>query len=82
MGGADKYRVVALKGAFHGRLHGSLAVTDRPDYRAPFEPLMPGVDFADPDSPADLDRLLDPAPDGCAHRGTHPGRGRDPGAAV
>ncbi len=60
-GGADKYRVVALKGAFHGRLHGSLAVTDRPDYRAPFEPLMPGVDFADPDSPADLDRLLDPA---------------------
>jgi predicted acetylornithine/succinylornithine family transaminase len=47
-GGAEKHRIVALKGAFHGRLFGSLAVTDRLEYRAPFEPLMPGVDFADP----------------------------------
>jgi predicted acetylornithine/succinylornithine family transaminase len=47
-GGPQKHRVVALKGSFHGRLFGSLAVTDRPGYREPYEPLMPGVDFVDP----------------------------------
>lgn len=47
-GGYDKYEVVALKNAFHGRLFGSLAATDRPAFRAPFEPLMPGVKFVMP----------------------------------
>ncbi|MGQ0812863.1 MAG: aspartate aminotransferase family protein [Gemmatimonadota bacterium] len=46
--GGDKYEVVALKGSFHGRLFGSLAATDRPSFRAPFEPLMPGVKFVVP----------------------------------
>jgi predicted acetylornithine/succinylornithine family transaminase len=59
-GGGEKHRIVALRGGFHGRLFGSLAVTDRPDFRAPFEPLMPGVDFADPMNPGEVDRLLDP----------------------
>ncbi len=45
--GAEKHEIVAFHGAFHGRLFGSLAATDRPAYRAPFEPLMPGVHFAD-----------------------------------
>lgn len=45
--GADKIEIVAFHGAFHGRLFGSLAATDRPQYREPFEPLMPGVRFAD-----------------------------------
>jgi len=35
--------IVAFTGSFHGRLFASLAATDRPDYRAPFEPLVPGV---------------------------------------
>lgn len=46
--GGDKYEIVALKGSFHGRLFGSLAATDRPSFRAPFEPLMPGVKFVVP----------------------------------
>ena len=46
--GGDKYEIVALKGSFHGRLFGSLAATDRPSFRAPFEPLMPGVRFVMP----------------------------------
>ncbi|MCB0203177.1 MAG: aminotransferase class III-fold pyridoxal phosphate-dependent enzyme, partial [Anaerolineae bacterium] len=33
--------------AFHGRLFGSLAATPRPKYQEPFEPLMPGVRFAE-----------------------------------
>lgn len=44
-GSGDKYEIVALKNSFHGRLFGSLAATDRPAFRAPFEPLMPGVKF-------------------------------------
>lgn len=35
--------IVAFSGAFHGRLFASLAATDRPDYRKPFEPLLAGV---------------------------------------
>src|SRR5207245_11400389 len=38
-----KTEIVAFTGAFHGRLFASLAATDRPDYRAPFEPLVPAV---------------------------------------
>jgi acetylornithine/N-succinyldiaminopimelate aminotransferase len=35
--------IVAFSGSFHGRLFASLAATDRPDYRKPFEPLLAGV---------------------------------------
>jgi acetylornithine/N-succinyldiaminopimelate aminotransferase len=35
--------IVAFSGSFHGRLFASLAATDRPDYRRPFEPLLAGV---------------------------------------
>jgi acetylornithine/N-succinyldiaminopimelate aminotransferase len=48
VGDGEKYEIVALKGSFHGRLFGTLAATDRPSYRAPFEPLMPGVRFVMP----------------------------------
>jgi len=48
-GGAEKHEIVALRGSFHGRLFGSLAITDRPAYRAPFAPLMPGARFAMPE---------------------------------
>ncbi|GAB3600029.1 acetylornithine transaminase [Angustibacter peucedani] len=37
-------RVLALEGAFHGRTMGALALTHKPDYRAPFEPLPGGVE--------------------------------------
>ena len=35
--------IVAAEGAFHGRTTGALALTHKPAYREPFEPLMPGV---------------------------------------
>jgi acetylornithine/N-succinyldiaminopimelate aminotransferase len=47
MGGAAKHEIVALRGAFHGRLFGALAATDRRAMQEPFEPLMPGVRFID-----------------------------------
>lgn len=42
----NKTMVVAFDGAFHGRTMGAMAVTARAQYRAPFEPVMPGVRFA------------------------------------
>lgn len=46
-GHKDKYHILAFSNAFHGRLFGSLAATPRPKYQEPFEPLMPGVRFAE-----------------------------------
>ena len=38
-------KVVAMEGGFHGRTMGSLALTSKEAYRAPFEPLPGGVEF-------------------------------------
>jgi acetylornithine/N-succinyldiaminopimelate aminotransferase len=51
--GDAKHEIVALRGAFHGRLFGTLAATDRPAYRLPFRPLTPGVSIFE----RDLDEL-------------------------
>eukprot|EP00897_Mesotaenium_endlicherianum_P001871 jgi/Mesen1/1711/ME000138S00567 len=37
---------VAFTAGFHGRTMGALALTSKVQYRAPFEPVMPGVTFA------------------------------------
>ena len=42
---SKKTDIVAFSGSFHGRLFASLAATDRPDYRRPFEPLLPNVEI-------------------------------------
>jgi acetylornithine/N-succinyldiaminopimelate aminotransferase len=42
-GGVTKHEIVALRGAFHGRLFGTVAATDRPQYRNPFRPLAGGI---------------------------------------
>jgi acetylornithine/N-succinyldiaminopimelate aminotransferase len=41
--GEAKRDIIALRGAFHGRLFGTLAATDRPGYRMPFRPLAGGI---------------------------------------
>jgi acetylornithine/N-succinyldiaminopimelate aminotransferase len=47
--GDAKHEIVALRGAFHGRLFGTLAATDRPSYRIPFRPLAPGITIVERD---------------------------------
>jgi predicted acetylornithine/succinylornithine family transaminase len=42
----NKTNFVAFEHSFHGRTMGSLALTHKERYQAPFEPLMPGVSFA------------------------------------
>jgi predicted acetylornithine/succinylornithine family transaminase len=45
--GEVKHEIVALRGAFHGRLFGTLAATDRPGYRIPFRPLAGGISISE-----------------------------------
>jgi acetylornithine/N-succinyldiaminopimelate aminotransferase len=57
-GSDGKTGIIALRGAFHGRLFASLAATDRPSYRAPFRPLAGGVSICERDQ-TELDAALD-----------------------
>ena len=56
--------IVAFSGSFHGRLFASLAATDRPDYRTPFEPLVPGVHLLPLGDRAAAQRMLAESPVG------------------
>lgn len=44
-GHENKTEYVSLNNSFHGRTMGALSVTAQQKYRAPFEPLIPGVRF-------------------------------------
>lgn len=52
-------RIVALEGSFHGRSTGALALTHKPAYREPFEPLIPGVVFVPPNDADALRAAVD-----------------------
>lgn len=54
-----KRRVLAMENSFHGRTFGALAMTGQKKYRAPFVPLMPGVQFVTFNDCADLERKFD-----------------------
>ena len=58
IGGAAKHEILAVRGAFHGRLFATLAATDRPKYRAPFRPLAGGVSVVERDVKT-LEHVLD-----------------------
>jgi predicted acetylornithine/succinylornithine family transaminase len=42
---SGRTELIAFEGAFHGRTLGALSITWKEKYRAPFEPLLPGVRF-------------------------------------
>jgi len=52
--------VVALTGSFHGRTLGALSVTGQPGKREAFEPLLPHVQFADPNEVGSLEAAVSP----------------------
>jgi acetylornithine/N-succinyldiaminopimelate aminotransferase len=54
-GPTEKTRILALENSFHGRTFGALSITHTVKYRAPFEPLVPGVEFVRFNDVADLD---------------------------
>ena len=45
-GDSSQYEIIAMDHSFHGRSMGALSVTGKEAYRAPFEPLIPGIRFA------------------------------------
>jgi len=51
--------ILAFRGGFHGRTGFALSATWNPPYREPFQPLIPGVRFADFNDVAALDTVLD-----------------------
>jgi acetylornithine/N-succinyldiaminopimelate aminotransferase len=58
-GAEPKWRILALEHAFHGRTFGALATTHKEKYRAPFAPMVPGVEFVKFNDVADLERKFD-----------------------
>ena len=44
---ADKRHLIAMHGGFHGKTLGALSVTGKAQYRDPFAPLLPMVDFVE-----------------------------------
>ena len=45
--GLAGHEIIAMQHSFHGRSIGALSVTGNAHYQEPFEPLMPGVKFAE-----------------------------------
>ena len=58
-GAEPKWRILALEHAFHGRTFGALATTHKEKYRAPFAPVVPGVEFVKFNDVADLEQKFD-----------------------
>ncbi len=54
-----KSRILAMEGSFHGRTLGALSLTHPEKYRAPFQPLLPGVEFVRFNDLADLESKFD-----------------------
>ena len=54
-----KTRILALEHAFHGRTLGALSLTWKEAYRAPFAPLIPGVEFVPANDPEALASAID-----------------------
>jgi acetylornithine/succinyldiaminopimelate/putrescine aminotransferase len=52
--------IVALEGSFHGRTTGALAATGQPPKRLRFEPLLPGVTFAQLNDVSSLEAATGP----------------------
>jgi putrescine aminotransferase len=55
---AGKRHLIAMHGGFHGKTLGALSVTGRAQYRDPFGPLLPMVDFVPFGDPAALRAVL------------------------
>ena len=56
----NRYEILAVQNSFHGRTTGALAATWPEKYRAPFEPLLPGVKFVRLNDLAHLRESLTP----------------------
>ncbi|MCI7182027.1 MAG: aspartate aminotransferase family protein [Schaedlerella sp.] len=44
--GSGRFEIISMENSFHGRSIGAVSVTGHDSYREPFEPLLPGIRFA------------------------------------
>lgn len=56
--GKKNYNIIAMEHSFHGRSLGSLSVTGKSQYREPFEPLLPNIDFAEYNNLTSVETLM------------------------
>lgn len=56
--GKQDYEIIAMNHSFHGRSIGSLSITGTKKYREPFEPLLPGIKFAEYNDLASVRSLI------------------------
>lgn len=54
----DKFEVIALNESFAGRSLGGVSLTGQAKYREPYEPLIPGVKFINPNDVAALEAAV------------------------
>ncbi len=52
--------IIAVRNGFHGRTMGALSATWRPEYRRPFEPLVPGFTHVPYNNPDALEEAIGP----------------------
>ncbi|HZV60315.1 MAG TPA: acetylornithine transaminase, partial [Candidatus Eremiobacteraceae bacterium] len=55
----SKHRILAMENSFHGRTFGAMSVTATEKYRAPFAPVVPGVQFVSFNDVSDLEAKFD-----------------------
>ena len=53
-----KNRLISFNDSFHGRTYGSISTTGQPKYHQGFEPLLPGIDFADFNNLTSVEKLV------------------------
>jgi len=53
-----KYEFISMNNSFHGRTYGSISTTGQPKYHKGFEPLLPGVSFADFNDLSSVEELV------------------------
>ncbi|MFC1526993.1 aspartate aminotransferase family protein [Candidatus Latescibacterota bacterium] len=51
-------RLIAMANSFHGRTYGSVSSTGQPKYHQGFEPMLPGIDFAEFNNLASVEKLV------------------------
>lgn len=56
--GKKDYNIIAMEHSFHGRSLGALSVTGKTQYREPFEPLLPNVQFANYNNLSSVEALI------------------------
>ena len=56
---AERHKILAFTGGFHGRTYGALACTATPKYQEPFRPMLPDVEIAPYNDVEALRKTLD-----------------------